>query len=132
MIRNHIPASQVIQMLREGARAAVNAVSDLAVQELKEMTGTQGPPRSLPWEPPAMETQAMNESIRKQLYSDRDAEGAAIGEDTPYSLAIEFGYAPNNLAPRPHQSVEFNKLQTDQRYTDLAAQKARDAMRAGS
>mgnify|MGYP001553155083 CR=1 FL=1 len=129
MIRNRVPPSQIIEMLRAGARAAVDAVSDLAVAELKEMTGIQGPPRSLPDQPPHMDSGALNESMQKKLISNSGSEAAVIGEDTPYALAQEFGYAPNNLAPRPHQRVEMQRVQDDARFTELAAQKIREAMR---
>lgn len=119
-------------MLRAGARAAVDAVSELAVEELKIETGTQGPPRSLPGGAPHMDTTELNLSIRKQNYSESGVEGAVIGEDTPYALALEFGNPESNLAPRPHQTTEFNKLQNDARYTNLAAQKVTEATHAGS
>jgi hypothetical protein len=51
-----------------------------------------------------MDTQDLNRSITSASIEQGSTFTAIIADDTPYVLALEFGYAENNLQPRPHMA----------------------------
>lgn len=63
--------------------------------------------RSRPGEPPRRETATLWRSIK--LFRDRRAIKYTVYTDVEYAAALEFGYAPRNLLPRPHWLVTFYK-----------------------
>lgn len=72
--------------------------ANLYAQEVRDKLGIQGPPRSLPGEPPHMDTQALIAGFGHQI--DRANLIAVIGADVDYALDLELGRA--NMAPRPY------------------------------
>lgn len=62
--------------------------------------------RSAPYEPPRKETGALTRSIR--VHANRQKLIHTIYSDSPYVNALEFGYTPRNLLPRPHWLRTFS------------------------
>jgi hypothetical protein len=108
-MRQGLNIEGVIRQIRALTLAAMEEIRHDAVLDLKQLTGTQGPPRSLPGEAPHMDTQALNRSTTSLTLNQGDTITAIVAEDTPYVLALEFGYPENNLQPRPHMSVELER-----------------------
>lgn len=61
--------------------------------------------RSRPGEPPRKETGELIRSIK--LHKSKRDLTYTIYTDSVYARALEFGYAPRNLLPRPHWLVAF-------------------------
>ena len=78
---------------------------------------SRGYRRSRPGEPPAKQTGALLNSWQTALRRPKSLGGAVTlrvtqdGLRVPYAAALEYGYAPNNLAPRPYlaPSVEASQ-----------------------
>lgn len=62
--------------------------------------------RSLPYQPPRRETAELWRSIK--LFKEKRRLTYTIYTDVEYAPALEFGYSPRNLLPRPHWLITFS------------------------
>jgi hypothetical protein len=109
-------ASSRVRLIAWNPDRALNAMGDTMLPRMRQATeivrsdvvrsmrggGSPHTP-SQPGQPPAIDTGA----YRARIYADarRTGGGGLIGRvvsPSVQALALEFGYAPNNLAPRPH------------------------------
>ena len=102
----------VIREFRRRAYLAMEEIRRDAVADLKVLTGVQGPPRSLPGEPPRMDTTTLNHTTTSTTINQGSTITVIIAEDTPYARALELGNPENNLKPRPHMSLEMQRTKT--------------------
>lgn len=85
-----IPADKVTQAIAEDAKKTWDNIwSGIA------------PPRSLPGQPPAIDTGALSESVRIEHPTQKGKRMVSEGgEDAPYAAALEYGTL--RMAARPH------------------------------
>lgn len=79
-------------------------VTQKVVDIIQSSWSGYSPPPSMPGETPHIETGELKDSIRIEQKRDVLGHYAAawvILFDSPYAAALEFGYSPRNLAPRP-------------------------------
>ena len=93
--------------MRQLANALASGKLDKAIAEKAAERGREivinswsgvVPPRSMPGEPPAIETAELSRSIKVIKIS---TGGYAVVANTPYARALEYGYPGNNLRARP-------------------------------
>lgn len=86
----------VVDRITKNVGKAANGVRDYA----KQLIGIQGPPRSLPGEPPHMDTTRLMNSVEViGPAAQNDLVFASIGTSVPYGKYLEFG--TTHTAARP-------------------------------
>ena len=83
-------------------RAAGEGVFEGAMilrEKIQTNISVVGPPHSLPGEAPHLITGKLQDSVK--IKGNRNIPEARVVVEAPYALALEFGYAARNLAPRP-------------------------------
>lgn len=77
----------------------VNDAGENLAEAMRTQISVQGPPRSLPGDPPHMDTTALHESIEVIPGEEGDLIFASIGTAIFYGILLEYGRS--NCAPRP-------------------------------
>jgi len=94
--------------LERAKKTALRRAAVLVVASVKKSFGSTGVPgatkavrhagRSRPGEPPHVDTGTLRRSITYKIAKD----SAFVGSNVVYARALEMGYAPGGLAPRPY------------------------------
>jgi hypothetical protein len=88
--------------------ANLEDAAQLLEDEIKQVIGIQGPPRSTPGNPPHMDTQELRDSIDHGPV-DMANLTVQVGSDSDHALAMELGVG-GRIAPRPYMvSTLINK-----------------------
>jgi hypothetical protein len=67
--------------------------------------------RSLPGHPPAVQTATLIGSVFSEAKEDKEGVFGVVGSrDAVYAKAMEFGFEPKNLAPRPWLFPAFERI----------------------
>lgn len=90
-----------------GIDSVVNQAADHMVEHIQDSWSSTSP--SSPYTAPAVVTGRLNASVKKmrgrntrgQFASYNNAAQVSVIVDSAYAAALEFGYSPRNLAPRP-------------------------------
>lgn len=96
--------AQIVANLQATMEGRMRQATELLATDVKRSMRGGGAPHtpSRPGEPPAVDTGA----YRAAIYADVQRAGAAIVgrvvSPSPQARALELGYAPGGLAPRPH------------------------------
>lgn len=105
--RNTTKLDSIIKVSPAIAEGLVKDVAEETVDDINANWSANSP--SDPFNPPAVVTGALKRSIRIERRSARgrfakkaDAVHYAIMVRSKYGAALEFGYDPNNLLPRPY------------------------------
>ena len=95
------------QILPRAARIT-EEVADEVIQDIRDNWSASSP--SSPGEPPAVVTGRLNASLSARRRDERgrftragatDVVEVSVTAGTEYAAALEYGYSPRNLAPRP-------------------------------
>ena len=92
-------------------RSAAEGIFDAALitrEQIQVNISAVGPPHSLPGEYPHLISGKLQDSVK--IKGNRNKLEAYVIVEAPYALALEFGYAPRNLAPRPFIVRSFNEV----------------------
>lgn len=88
----------------------VASAANLVKDKMKQLTGIQGPPRSVPGEPPHMDTTELNKTIAViGPADDGDMIIASIGSPVPQAAYMEYG--TRRVAARPWASRALRESQ---------------------
>lgn len=91
---------QAIAAIRAGARAGVGAGALMIETRVKELLSLKGPGvRSLPGEPPAVQTGHLRRSVTTVIEEQGDTIRAKVGPQADYGRHLEFG--TSRMAARP-------------------------------
>lgn len=100
---------QFEKKMRAVSRKSLKKAAVIVVGSVKESMKDSGIPsatrkqrrtrRSKPGEPPHVDTSRLKASIAYELVGD---DTARVGTNVVYGRALELGFAPRNLAPRPY------------------------------
>ena len=86
------------EFMADGISESLIKVGVEAVADMKNLVSVHFPPASLPNEPPHMRTGNLQDRIDMKI-NFREVEVGVYG--VPYAHALEYGYGPRNLLPRP-------------------------------
>lgn len=99
------------ELVNDIKRAAAEGIFDAALivrEQIQVNISVVGPPHSLPGEAPHRISGELQNSVK--IRGNRNKLEAFVIVEAPYALALEFGYAPRNLAPRPFIVRSFNEV----------------------
>jgi hypothetical protein len=86
---------EVFQAFRAGFAQRVAAAAGHLVAKMKEKTGIQGPPPSLPGNPPHMDSTELNATIGFELRVEETSIEACVGSPAPQAGWMELGTQPH-------------------------------------
>jgi hypothetical protein len=96
---------EVFRAFRAGFAQRVAAAAENLVVKMKEKTGIQGPPPSLPGNPPHMDSTELNATIGFDIEEGETSIEARVGSPAPQAGWMELGTQPHGnhpgVAPRP-------------------------------
>lgn len=95
--------------------ATTYSIAEKIFDTIQSSWSGYSPPPSAPGETPHIETETLKDSIRIEQKRDlgKFASGWVLLFDTEYAAALEFGYSPRNLLPRPYIKPAIDKVAQD-------------------
>lgn len=99
----------ILDAEERAAKAAFRTEMIATLDDLRATISIPGPPRSLPYDPPRMETGVLQESYEVDVNTRGDRWTGEIATDVEYAKYLELG--TRYMEPRPHLRPAMHRLE---------------------